>query len=118
MEMRLRGPKDWTLTQRSSLRPRSVKTRRERGFFIPTATAASTANLTKLRNAPKSRGLSDSCAEPKKQGAFRRRLALYFAKFQLNEDAVPPTNPWAPNSRLGVGERRRLYQLPDYVRRL
>src|SRR3989475_1823185 len=51
----------------------------------------------------------------KKQGAFRRRSALYFAKFQLKEDAVPaPTNAWPlRNSRIGADGMGKVYDGPD-----
>ncbi|PYU19783.1 MAG: hypothetical protein DMG30_23320 [Acidobacteria bacterium] len=45
-----------------------------------------------------------------KTGAFRRRSALYFVKFQLKEDAAPaqPTSGLLRYSRIGAGGRGKV----------
>jgi hypothetical protein len=52
-----------------------------------------------------------------KTGAFRRRSALYFAKFQLKEDAAPaqPTPGPLRNSRIGAGGMGKVQHAPRYT---
>jgi hypothetical protein len=50
----------------------------------------------------------------RKNKGFKVPLGVILRQISgLRKMPLHPTNPWAPNSRFGAGERRKFYRVPD-----